>query len=199
MNVRFRYAPLVLWTLLPFTAFAQSASSDGKPSPATSAFVRRPLRTDDFFAIKDVEDAEISPDGKWVAYVVTTHDVKSDKNKERIWMVPAAGGNAIPLTVESANSTRPRWSLDGKYLAFLSEHENDPKQLWILRRDGGEAEQLTKTVQDVSGYVWSPIGDRLVLVLQDPSPEELDAAKKKEKGNAEEEDKEKSRAASIGD
>src|SRR5271165_1484282 len=163
MKVGSRFAPVALCALLPFATFAQSAPGNQKPGSARAAFVRRPLRVDDYFAVKDVEDAQISPDGKWVAYVVTTHDFKSDKNKERIWMVAASGGEPISLTTESAKSTPPRWSIDGKYLGFLSERENEPKQLWLLRRDGGEAEQLTKTVQDVGAFVWSPAGDRVAL------------------------------------
>jgi dipeptidyl aminopeptidase/acylaminoacyl peptidase len=148
---------------------------------------------DDYFRIKDVEDAQISPDGKWVAYVVTTHDVKEDKDKKRIWMNSTSGGDAIALTNEDANSTHPRWSPDGKYLGFSSERGNEKKQVWLLPRGGGEAEQLTNTVQDVNAFEWSPAGDRVVLVLQDASPEDLEAAKKKEEGKADEEQKEKTR------
>ena len=79
----------------------------------------RNLTVDDYFRIKDVEDAQISPDGKWVAYVVTTHDVKEDKDKKRIWMSSVSSGDAIALTNEDANSTRPRWSPDGKVSRVL--------------------------------------------------------------------------------
>ncbi|MGA9998885.1 MAG: S9 family peptidase [Candidatus Acidiferrales bacterium] len=153
----------------------------------------RNLTVDDYFRIKDVEDAQISPDGKWVAYVVTTHDAKEDKDKQRIWMTSTSGGDAIALTNEDANSSRPRWSPDGKSLGFLSERGNEKKQVWLLPRGGGEAEQLTNTVQDVNVFEWSPAGDRVVLVLQDASPEDLEAAKKKEEGKADEEQKEKTR------
>src|ERR1700690_4063292 len=196
MNSLSRLALSILCVLLPPALFAQSATSDGKA--ATPARGLRPLAVDDYFQIKDVENAQISLDGKWVAYVVTTHDPKSDKDKKRVWMVAAAGGEAIPLTVESSNATRPRWSPDGKYLGFLSERDdsknNDQKkQVWLSRRDGGESEQLTNTIQDVDGFEWSPSSDRLVLKLQDPSPEELEAAKKKEHGKSDDEDKEKTR------
>ena len=196
MNSFFRCTFSILCVFLPSCLFAQSVRGDGKP--ATSARGLRPLAVDDYFQIKEVENAQISPDGKWVAYVVTTHDPKGDKDKKRIWMVAAAGGEAIPLTVENTNATRPRWSPDGKYLGFLSERgdqktEDEKKQVWLMRRDGGEAEQLTNTIQDVDGFEWSPSGDRLLLRLQDPSPEELEAAKKKEKGKADDEEKEKTR------
>ena len=62
-----------------------------------------------------------------------------------------------------------------------------------MPRGGGEAEQLTNTVQDVNVFEWSPAGNRVILVLQDASPEDLEAAKKKEEGKADEEQKEKTR------
>ena len=191
MKVHFLFAIPISFGLLANASFAQEAAS-GQKLPAARAHVRN-LTVDDYFRIKDVEDAQISPDGKWVAYVVTTHDAKDDKDKKRIWMVGTAGGEAIPLTIEDANSRRPRWSPDGKYLGFLSERGNEKKQVWLSTLGGGEAEQLTNAIQDVDAFEWSPISDRLVLVLQDPSPEDLEVAKKKEQGKADEEQKEKKR------
>src|ERR1700719_2294034 len=190
MKVYFLFTISISFGLLANASFAQEAAT-GEKLPAARAHVRN-LAVDDYFRIKDAEDAQISPDGKWVAYVVTTHDAKDDKDKKRIWMVES-GGEAIPLTIEEANSRRPRWSPDGKYLGFLSERGNEKKQVWLSPRGGGEAEQLTKAIQDVDAFEWSPMGDRLVLVLQDPSPEDLEAAKKKEQRKADEEQKEKKR------
>jgi len=83
------------------------------------------------------------------------------------------------MTADGVTSEHPRWSPDGKLLAFLSERNEGKKQVWLLNRLGGEAQQLTDTVQDVEDFSWSPDGRRLVLVLKDATPEELDAAKDK--------------------
>ncbi len=85
------------------------------------------------------------------------------------------------MTAEGASSSHPRWSPDGKYLAFLSARNEGKTQIWLLNRSGGEAQHLTETPQDVEDFVWSPDSARLVLVLRDASEEELAAARTKDK------------------
>jgi dipeptidyl aminopeptidase/acylaminoacyl peptidase len=146
----------------------------------------RAITIDDLFQIREVADPQMSPEAQWVAYTVGTFSLKDDKREERIWMVPVAGGEAIPMTAESVSSSHPRWSPDGKHLAFLSARNEGKTQVWLLNRVGGEAQRLTDTPQDVESFAWSLDGRRLVLVLRDPSPEELEAAKeKKEEAAAE--------------
>jgi dipeptidyl aminopeptidase/acylaminoacyl peptidase len=159
----------------------------GQQPPASP----RPITVEDRLQIREVTDPQLSPDAKWVAYTVRTASLKEDKNEERIWMVPFGGGEAIPLTAEGVSSSHPRWSPDGKYLAFLSAREEDrtdggkaegsKTQVWLLNREGGEAQRLTDTAQDVDDFVWSPDSRRICLVLRDPTPEELEAAKDKNK------------------
>jgi dipeptidyl aminopeptidase/acylaminoacyl peptidase len=148
---------------------------------------RRPLAVDDYLAIREVGAPRISPDGRWIAYAVTTHDLEEDESRSRIWMVPAAGGDAVPLTAEDEDSSSPRWSPDGRYLGFLSargeeEDGKDRTQVFTLFREGGEAEQVTDTAQKVEFFEWSPDGKRILLVLKDPKPEELEAKQAEEKG-----------------
>ena len=144
----------------------------------------RPLAVDDYFEIGDVGDPQISPDGRWIAYTVTTQDLEKDEASTRIWMVPADGGDAIPLSADGEDSSSPRWSPDGKYLGFLTSRDKGKTQVWTLFRGGGEAVQQTDAVQNVDSFEWSPDGKRMVLVMKDPKPEELKAREAKEKGEA---------------
>ncbi len=141
-----------------------------------------PLTVDDYFKIRDVGDPQVSPDGKWVAYTVTTQDLEEDESKTRIWMIPSAGGKPVPMTAKDKSVSWPRWSPDGKYLAFLGAIGEDKTQVWTLFRQGGDAVPVTEITQGVTSFEWSPDGTRMVLVIQDPKPEDLE---KKEKGKDE--------------
>jgi dipeptidyl aminopeptidase/acylaminoacyl peptidase len=141
----------------------------------------RPITVDDLFQIREVSDPQLSPDGQSVAYTVKTLLLKEDKSEERIWSVPTNGGDAIPLTAEGVSSSHPRWSPDGKYLAFLSARNEGKTQVWLLNRSGGEAQRLTDTPQNVDDFAWSPDSTRVVAILRDASEEELAEAKTKDK------------------
>jgi dipeptidyl aminopeptidase/acylaminoacyl peptidase len=185
MKIGFRVASVSLLAVLAFPALALNSS---RADAQEASPQKRNLTVDDYFRIKGVAEPQISPEAKWVAYTIGTRNLKEDKNEERIWMVATSGGEAIPLTAESVSSSHPRWSPDGKYLAFLSEREEGKKQVWLLNRSGGEAQQLTDAIQDVSDFAWSPSGNRLVLVLQDPTLDELEAAHHKEANKEADED-----------
>jgi len=154
--------------LLPTGASAQSSP----PSP-------RPITVDDYFQIQTVHDPQLSLDAQWVAYAVDKSTLKTDKNETRIWIIPTSGGDALPMTAEGVSSSHPRWSPDGKFLAFLSTRQGSKPQVWLLNRQGGEAQRLTDLVPYLIDFAWSPDGHKMVLLLKDPKPEDLEAANHK--------------------
>lgn len=149
-----------------------------RPPTAVVSQVPRPLALEDLFAIRSVGDPHMSPDAQWIAYTVSTTSLQDEKTETRIWMAPAAGGDAIPMTAAGYSASRPRFSPDGKYLTFLAaKGENAKTQVWALNRAGGEAQPLTEIEQGVSSYEWSPDGTRLLLSIRDPDEKE-DSTKK---------------------
>ena len=133
----------------------------------------RNFTLDDLARMRDVSDPEISPDGARVAYTVRATNLKEDKHESHIWMTSWDGKETVRMTTGNDSETTPRWSPDGRFLAFLSDRndDNEVSQLWILPRAGGEAEKVTELKGAVENFDWSPDGRRLVLVASDPDPE----------------------------
>ena len=141
------------------------------------AQAKRPLRSSDLYLLKDVRDPQLSPDGNWVAYTVTTVDSAKDKSDNDVWMTSWDGATTIRVTSSPESESSPRWSPDGRYLAFLSgRQEGKGAQIWLLDRRGGEAQRVTQVKGGVSGFAWSPDSKRLALVVD----EETDSIARKD-------------------
>ncbi len=144
----------------------------------------RGVTPEDYFSFEFISDPNISPDGKLVAYVLTKVDRAQNRRNTSIWMV-ATDGSRPPwqFTTSPQSSTSPRWSPDGKSLAFLSSRpESTPApapaagtasagtaeapraQVYVLSMNGGEAKRITNLKNGVSVFRWSPDGTRFVAV-----------------------------------
>jgi dipeptidyl aminopeptidase/acylaminoacyl peptidase len=133
---------------------------------------RRALKIDDMHRFHDVRDVQLSPDGKWVAYTVNSVDAAADKSDTDIWIASWDGKQQLRMTTSTESESAPRWSPDGRWLSFLSSRPGKAKgnQVWLLDRNGGEAQQFTDVKGRLTSYEWSPDGKKLLLVMADRDP-----------------------------
>jgi dipeptidyl aminopeptidase/acylaminoacyl peptidase len=123
--------------------------------------------------LKTVGDPHCSPDGKWIAYTLSSVDVAGDKRDTDIWMVSADGKENLRVTSSTESENSPKWSPDGKYLSFLSSRPGKAKgtQVWVIDRRGGEAQQFTEFKGRLSAFEWSPDAKKLAVILREDEEE----------------------------
>ncbi|PYT16109.1 MAG: hypothetical protein DMG59_11600 [Acidobacteria bacterium] len=132
---------------------------------------RRGVTAEDYFAFESAGDPQISPDGKWVAYTVTSVDQKANRRVSRIWLTAIDGSHPpVPFTSESASSMSPRWSPDGRFVAFLSGRDGGRNQIWLLSRNGGEARRISNFENGASSIEWSPDSTRIACLTRTGPP-----------------------------
>jgi dipeptidyl aminopeptidase/acylaminoacyl peptidase len=117
---------------------------------------------EDLAKVQRIADPQLSPDGKWIAYQVGVVDLAANKTNRHIWVVAAEGGEPRQLTRGEGSDSRPRWSPDGKSLAFVSTR-GGKSQIWILPLDGGEAWPVTSLSTEADGVTWAAKGDVLLF------------------------------------
>ncbi len=131
---------------------------------------KRLLNPSDIYRIQTVSGPEISPDGKWVVYGVTTTDSAKNKRNADVWMVSWDGKENIQLTFSPDGESQARFTPDGKYVSFVSSRNGlEKSQIFLLDRRGGEAKQLTNFKHDFGTYEWSPDGKKIALTFKEPA------------------------------
>ena len=143
--------------------------------PTVLSAQRHSITFEDYIALKSVSDPQLSPDGKWVAYTVSTPSLQDNRNVSRVWVVEVAAGKARQLTGGPGSDRQPRWSPDGKTLAFVSTRDSGA-QVWVLPIAGGDARKVSHVPDGVSDPLWLPDGSGLLVVsdIKWPANQEID-------------------------
>jgi dipeptidyl aminopeptidase/acylaminoacyl peptidase len=141
------------------------------------------FKIDDLLKVRRVSDPQVSPDGRLVAFAVG--DVRFDDNRivNQIYVAPVAGGDPRQLTSGGSSASSPRWSPDGKKIAYVTGG-----QIWTMDADGSDKEQITKLSTGAGGPVWSSDG-KWIAFASDVYPDCTDEACNKRKEEAAEKSK----------
>ena len=137
------------------------------------------MKPEDIYDIASVGESEISPDGRQVAFVVTRMERSDDSYRSAIWLVATDGGEPRQFTAGAKRDSAPRWSPDGRSLAFLSERGEEKPQICIISASGGESRLLTKLALGAGTPTWSPDGKKLVFSAKTGEAPDPDTKKAK--------------------
>ncbi|MDT7934787.1 MAG: S9 family peptidase [Sphingomonadaceae bacterium] len=138
-------------------------------SPIAHAAPKLPLQPADVFALQYATDARISPDGRTVAYVRRSFDIQTDRARSNIWLIDVATGEQRPLLSGTASYSSPRWSPDGRRLAYVTAADRDA-QVYVRWMETGVTARVTDVGQAPSSLAWSPDGSRIAFTMFSPDP-----------------------------
>ncbi|MGA7919904.1 MAG: S9 family peptidase [Candidatus Acidiferrales bacterium] len=146
---------------------------------------KRPITFADLISMHRLSEPQISPDGKWIAYSVSTPDLEKNHAVRDIWVAPLSGAETARQLTRGGSDTRARWSPDGKRIAFISERGGTP-QVYFVTLEGGEATRMTSLSTGADNELWSPDGKTIAFVSSvypdckdDACNAQRDAAKEK--------------------
>ena len=140
---------------------SSAAAADATQTPSIRDLVR----------IVKLGDPQFSPDGKAIAVTETKADLDSDQFRTEAMLVDVAHKTMRPLTRNRHHVSSPRWSPTGDRIAFLAPDANKNNQIFVLRMDGGDADQITNVKDDVQQFAWSPDGTHIAYAVSDPKPD----------------------------
>jgi len=172
---------LILFALNPITSAQEKTAADKSKTLTPEASLN----------LRSIADLRFSPDGSKLAFVVT-EPAKGENRARHIWLWEKKTGSARQITFSGKGESSPRWSPDGRQLAFLSNRE-EFQQIYAMRMDGGEASALTKGKRNIEGFEWSPDGKQIAFLAPDAKSED-EEKKEKDKDDAHVVDKEDKQA-----
>src|SRR5271169_716337 len=147
--------------LVAILALAGVAAAEEK----TAADAAKLLTPEASLNLRSISDLQFSPDGSRVAFVVA-EPPKGERRARHIWLYEKESGTVRQFTFSAKDESSPRWSPDGKQIAFLSNRD-DQQQIYVMRSDGGEAAAVTKGKRSVRSFAWSPDGKQIAYLAPD--------------------------------
>jgi dipeptidyl aminopeptidase/acylaminoacyl peptidase len=150
------------------SVFCPPSSVVGTPlsgNPPAFSEQTHPFSVHDMLAMERLSDPQVSPDGKWIVFVLRVTDLETDKGRTDLWLVGTDGTGLRRLTSNPQGDSNPRWTLDGKFVFFISTR-SDSAQVWRIRVDGGEAQQVTDLPLDVGNLLVSPNGKHIAFTME---------------------------------
>jgi dipeptidyl aminopeptidase/acylaminoacyl peptidase len=178
--------PLLVLAIIFSTAGPAAAQQPATASPASPPIAAAAPTIDQSLELKGAFGPEISPDGQHVVYELTRTNWEDNSFERDLWMVDTATGEGHQLTASKKSSSNPKWSPDGKWIAFLSDRPGQisgtpegKKQIYVMAADGGEARQLTKVETGVNIFDWSADSKRMAFTADDPETKAMKDRKEK--------------------
>jgi len=161
---------LILFSFAVISAFVIASPGPAQSNPAESSPAqpaKRPMTFEDMMRIKRLGSTAVSPDGKWLAYSVTTVNLDQNSRTAELWLQPIAGGEPFKLAVAQLNDSAPQFSPDGKRILFLSAREGGT-QVWLADFDSStgaasNARKLTAIHTGAADAIWSPDGNSILF------------------------------------
>lgn len=153
-----------MWTLKQMGMLFSLCVLLAAPITSITAQSKRTMELEDMFRSKRVSDPQLSPDGKRVAFVITVVEKEANRTNSDIWILNSDGrGEARQLTNSPRHDRHPRWSPDGKQIAFES-NRGGSFQVYVVSAEGGEPRQVTTISSEATQPIWSPDGKSLAFV-----------------------------------
>lgn len=153
----------------------------------TFAQTQKKFTIKDMLSIKVVSQMDVSPDGKSIVFVLSKADFEESKYKTDLYLVSTESGEVRQLTFSNEDERNPKFSPDGRFIAFISNRKSDPQeketknQIWLLPVDGGEAFKLTNAPEGVISFQWMPDGKNILYLTQETLPKPEKEKKERDK------------------
>jgi dipeptidyl aminopeptidase/acylaminoacyl peptidase len=161
---------------------ANSAAQEKPASTSPATEPKKTLSPESFLELRNLQDPQFSPDCSRMVFVASD-PLKHERRTTHIWIYERRTSSARQLTFSVKSESSPRWSPDGKTLAFLSNRGGDQQQIYLLHMEGGEATPVTKAKASVTALAWSPDGKSIAYLAPEPKSD-AEEKKQKEKDDA---------------